>query len=328
MEKKIMWVTFFLLFFLLAYQTFSAEVIEEIVAKINDDIITKSEFEKNERSLTSEIYANFTGEELDEKLKETKEYLLYNLINEKLLLQKAEQNYDIEKLGESLIKEFREQRDLNTTDAFNKFLETVGMTEEKVKQEIIKFQAPQMVLNNLVRDKIKVSNKEIEAFYEENIKDFTEQTKITIREIVLKISEDNQEEVDQKKEDILKRLSGGEDFSELAKEYSDTGTKEKGGFLGTFIKGELAANLDEEAFMLNEGEVSVWIETSYGFHMIKVEKKEPEKIMPLEEVKFDISDRVSQKKYRKAVNDLMTNMWEESEIEVSEKYQHRLLVKH
>lgn len=327
MNKKIMWIPFFLLVLLLP-QAYSAEVIEEIVAKINDDIITKSEFEKSERSLTSEIYANFTGEELDKKLKETKEYLLYNLINEKLLLQKAEQNYDMEKLGESLIKEFREQRNLSTAEAFNEFLETVGMTEEKVKQEIIRFQAPQMVLNNLVRDKINVSNKEIEDYYKENIKDFTEPTRITIREIVLKISENNQEEVEQKKKEISERLSAGEDFSELAKEYSDAGTKQKGGLLGTFVKGELAADLDEEAFTLSEGKASGWIKTSYGFHMIKVEKKDPEKITPLEEVKFDISDRVSQKKYNKAVNELMTSMWEESEIEVSEKYQHRLLVKH
>ncbi len=89
MKKKTLIFGFFFLISLLMYQGFSAEVIEEIVAKVNDDIITKSELDKSERSITSEIYAKFTGEELDEKLKEAKEYLLYNLVNEKLLLQKS-----------------------------------------------------------------------------------------------------------------------------------------------------------------------------------------------------------------------------------------------
>ena len=129
MGKKIYMLVFIILVSLIFYHAFSAGVIEEIVAKVNDDIITKSEFEKNERAITSEIYASLTGDELDEKLKEAKEYLLYNLINEKLLLQKAEQSYDMEKLGESLLKEFKEMRNLKTTDALNKFLEAVGMTE-------------------------------------------------------------------------------------------------------------------------------------------------------------------------------------------------------
>ncbi len=328
MKKKIVIFCLFLLAFLCIYHAFPAEVIEEIVAKINDDIITKSEFEKSERSFTSEIYANFTGEELDEKLKEAKEYLLYNLINEKLLLQKAEQSYDMERLGESLIKEFKEQRSLTTTNAFNEFLKSVGMTAEEVKQEILKYQAPQMVLNTLVRDKIVVGNKEIELYYEKNISEFTVPTKVTVSEIVLRATDDNREEVIQKGAEIHKRLKSGENFSDLAKEYSDAGTRENGGLLGTFVKGELASNLDAKAFDLEEGEISEWIETSYGYHLIKAEKVDPEKVTPLEEVRFKISDKLSQRKYSEAVSELMTKMWEESEIEVNEKYKSRLHVKH
>ncbi len=328
MKKKTLIFGFFFLISLLMYQGFSAEVIEEIVAKVNDDIITKSELDKSERSITSEIYAKFTGEELDEKLKEAKEYLLYNLVNEKLLLQKAEQSYDMEKLGETLMKEFREQRNLTETDAFNEFLEAIGMTAEEVKQEILKFQAPQMVLNSLVRDKVIVGNTEIEEYYKNNSSEFTTPAKITVMEIVLKATDENKGKVEQKGEEILNRLKGGEDFSELAKEYSDAGTKEKGGLLGTFVRGELTEELDAKAFELKEGEVSEWIETSYGFHLIKAEKVEAEKITPLEEVRFKISDTLSQRKYSKAVSELMTKMWEESEVEVNEKYKHKLKVKH
>jgi parvulin-like peptidyl-prolyl isomerase len=328
MEKKTLILGFFFLASLFMYHAFPAEVIEEIVAKVNDDIITKSEFEKNESTLTSEIYANFTGEELDEKLKEAKEYLLYNLVNEKLLLQKAEQSFDMEKLGETLVKEFREQRNFTTTEAYNEFLEGMGMTEKQVKQEILKFQAPQMVLNSLVKDKIVVGNTEIESYYENNISEFTAPAKVTVREIVLKVTDGNREVMKQKREKIDNRLKGGDDFSELAKEYSDAGTKEKDGLLGTFVKGELAADLDAKAFELEEGGVSEWIETSYGYHLIKAEKVESEKVTPLEEVRFKISDKLSQRKYSKAVSELMTKMWEESEIEVNEKYESRLKVKH
>lgn len=327
MKSKIYLICFIILMLLIFQKVFS-EVIEEIVVKINDDIITKSEFEQSERALTTEIYSSFTGEELDNKLKEAKDYILYNLINEKLLLQKAEQSYDMEKLGSSLLKEFREQRNLKTTKDFEEFLETVRMTAEQVKQEILKFQAPQMVLNSLVRDKINVSNKEIGDYYQENIADFTTPEKRTIKEIVLMASSDDKEEVMKKGEEILERLKQGEDFSELARQFSEAATKGNDGLLGTFIKGELSSELDTIAFAMKEGEISDLIETSYGYHLIKVEKIELEKVTPLEEVKFKISDRISDDKYSQAVKELLTRMWSESSIEVNEKYQQRLNIKH
>ncbi len=314
--------------FLLCSSIFAGKVIEEVVAKINDDIITKSEFEESERQLTREIYSNYTGAELDEKLKASRDYLLYNLINEKLLFQKAEQQYDLKKLGDSLVKELRDQKNLKTKEEFDKFLKEVRLTEEELKNEILKYQAPQMILNSLVRDKITVGEKEIESHYNENIVQFTSPEKRTVLEIILLATDENREEMRKKGEEALAKLKGGADFATIAAEYSDGATKEKGGLLGTFTKGELASDLEMQAFSLKQGEVSALIETAYGFHIVKVDRLEAEKVRPLEEARFEIYDAISNTKYEQAVDELLTQMWEDSTIEVNDKYKERLNIRH
>ncbi|MEW5806902.1 MAG: peptidylprolyl isomerase [Acidobacteriota bacterium] len=306
----------------------AGKVIEEIVSKVNDDIITKTEFENYERSLTREIYSTYTGEELDQKLKDAKEYLLYNLINEKLLFQKAEQQYDMKKLGESIMKEFREQKNLKSDKDFQNFLKDVRMTEDELREEILRFQAPQMILNSLIRDEITVSDKEIDNYYEKNIEDFTDPERVTVREIILLATPENREAVREKGREILRQVKEGADFAKLAEQLSDGATREKGGLLGTFVKGELAADLDTRIFQMKSGDVSDLIEASYGFHIVKLEEKTEKKVKPLPDVRFEIYDTISGEKYSEAVNKLLTKMWEDSSIEVNERYQHRLSVKH
>ena len=307
---------------------FSGKVIEEIVAKVNDDIITKSEFELYERELTREIYSNYTGDELDQKLKDARDYLLYNLVNEKLLFQKAEQQYDMKKLGESLIKEFRDQKNLKDKAAFDKFLSEGRLTEEELTNEMLKYQAPQMILTSLVRDKITVSDSEIETYYNKNIADFTSPEKVTVREIILMAAAEKQEEARKKGEEILERIKKKEDFAVLAEQFSDGATKSKGGLLGTFVKGELAPDLEAQVFAMKAGESSGLIETSYGFHIVKVDTREESQVKPLTEARFDIYESLSGEKYLEAVGALLTKMWDESTIEVNENYKNRLNIKH
>ncbi len=328
MLRKIFVFSTIIVSFLLCGSVFAGKVIEEVVVKINDDIITKSEFEESERQLTREIYSNYTGAELDEKLKASRDYLMYNLINEKLLFQKAEQQFDLKKLGDSLVKELRDQRNLKAKEEFDKFLKDVRLTEEELKNEILKYQAPQMILNSLVRDKITVGENEIESYYNKNIAQFTSAEKRTIREIVLLATDENREEMRKKGEEVLAKIKEGEDFATIAAEYSDGATKEKGGLLGTFAKGELASDLETHVFSMKHGEVSTLIETPYGFHIVKIDAIEEEKVRPLEEARFEIYDSISNTKYEKAVDELLTQMWEDSTIEVNDKYKDRLNIRH
>lgn len=144
------------------------------------------------------------------------------------------------------------------------------------------------------KDKIDISDKEIEDYYEEYADEFWEPEKVRARHILVRVEAgappEEKEQARKKAEDILDRVNGGEDFAELATELSeDKGSAKEGGDLGFFARGQMVKPFEEAAFALDPGGVSEPVETTFGFHIIKVEEKTSEGTKPLELVRNDIS---------------------------------------
>ena len=132
------------------------------------------------------------------------------------------------------------------------------------------------------------SEEEINAFYEENKASMVSPAAVTASHILLT----DAEHTDEKRaeiQSILDKAKGGEDFAELAKQYSDDGSASNGGSLGTFAKdGQMVAEFETAAFALEAGEISDIVETQFGFHIIKVTEKFPEVQLPIDDFKEDI----------------------------------------
>ena len=151
---------------------------------------------------------------------------------------------------------------------------------------------------------VQISDQEIEEVYNDS-KDtrFTLPERIHARHILFSVSADatveNRAKAKETASDILKRARSGEDFATLAKTYSqDTATASKGGDLGTFTHGRMLKAFDEAAFKLHAGEISDLVETSFGFHIIKVEEVLPEQARPLDEVKEEIRQELVHERAR------------------------------
>jgi len=146
------------------------------------------------------------------------------------------------------------------------------------------------------REKIPVNDQLIKDFYEDNIEMFKQEKQIKARHILFKLkrdaSEDETNKVREKALSILKRAQGGEDFALLAKKYSEGPTREGGGDLGYFSKGQMIKPFEEAAFKMKKGQISDLVRTSFGFHIIKVEDIREAGTKSLEEVGEQIRETI------------------------------------
>ncbi|MBZ5640866.1 MAG: peptidylprolyl isomerase [Acidobacteriia bacterium] len=301
------------------------EVVEEIVAKVNDDIITRSDLQDSEQELLSDLYRQYTGKELDDRVKTAKAGLLINLIDRKILLHRAQRLFDMDKMGDNLLSNFREDRKIKSDDELKKMLDQDHMTIADLKKKLVEWTAPEQVLGYEVKDRVSVGDKEVEAFYTEHPEESEVPAVATLREIVLLAEGDKKQARRAEAERLRERAAApGADFEALAREFSEAGTKASGGLIADVKKGELAAQLEQVAFTLAPGQVSQVLDTPYGFHIIKVESRaEPQK-RSLEDLRANLKEKLYKARFEQAYNDFMKKARKEAEIWVSPKYQSRI----
>jgi peptidyl-prolyl cis-trans isomerase D len=145
-------------------------------------------------------------------------------------------------------------------------------------------------------DEAVVEDEYVQAYYDGNASEFETEKTVEARHILLSVDEDAADEVVAEKltkaEEILAKAKAGEDFSELAKEYSEGATRETGGLLGEFKKGDMVAPFSEAAFSMAEGDISDPVRTQFGWHLIKVEKVNEASVKSLEEVSEQIREKL------------------------------------
>jgi parvulin-like peptidyl-prolyl isomerase len=303
-----------------------AEVIEEIVAWVNGEIITRSELEQEEQSMMSEVYRRYTGEELDEQVRILREELLMQMIDRKVLVDKAATMYDLEKMGDAFYESFKEQQGISDDEELAAALAREGMTMESLRQRLIEMFAPDEVLRYEVGSRVAVSDPELQAYYDEHQEEFRIPAEATIREIVL-LAEDEatREQRRAEAEQVRVRVTtGGESFADVARELSEAGTNAEGGLLGPLKRGELSDELEQVAFSLPPGDVSEIIEMPYGFHLCKVESRSESRVPPLEEIGEDLRRWLEDRKYFEQRMAFVTRVRSEAEWCVKPAYADRL----
>lgn len=302
-----------------------AEVIEEIVAKVNDDVITKTDLDTEEQGLLQELYRRYSGPELDAQVKTAKEGLLRNLIDRKVLLQRAGRLFDMTKMQEYFLQSFKDQQNIKSDKDLEKMLAQEGTTLTAWKKKLVEYFAPQQVLRAEVADRIAISDAEMRAYYDTHITEFTVYGEATVREIVVKSDPENREAKRAEAEAIrAKAAAPGADFAAIAKESSDSGTKTAGGLLGKVKQGDLSEDLDRLAFGLPIGGVSSVIELPYGFHILKVDERVNDVIKPFDDVKADIEKTLRDKEMQKQTAVFLKKAWSETTVWVAPAYQARL----
>jgi peptidyl-prolyl cis-trans isomerase D len=144
--------------------------------------------------------------------------------------------------------------------------------------------------------KVTLSEDDIRDYYESNLDEFDIPKTVEARHILIKADQNVKAEQDEsarkKAEEIFKLAKEGQDFAELARKYSEGPTKAKGGYLGTFRREEMVKPFSDRAFSMNAGDISEPVRTNFGWHIIKVEKVNPEKTLTLDEAEADIRKKL------------------------------------
>ena len=153
-----------------------------------------------------------------------------------------------------------------------------------------------------VADHVQVDHEEVKTYYEENQAEFYSPEKVEARHILIKVDRDADENAVEaarvRAVEIYDRILKGEDFAELAKQVSEGPSKSQGGYLGTFGRGRMVKPFEDQAFVLQAGEVSEPIRTDFGWHIIKVEKHNAAQTLSLEASQDKIRGQLSDKKAR------------------------------
>lgn len=213
------------------------------------------------------------------------EQVLNSLIIKKIIqLEAKKQNVKVTK--DEIQNELNKTiENFGSEEAFKNALEYYGITEESFKEDI----ELNLYVSKLLESKVEITEDEMKDYFEENKDDFKQEEQVKARHILVEDEETAKE--------IKQKLANGEDFEKLVKEYStDTGTKEKGGDLGFFSKGEMLKEFEEVAFSLKVGEISDPVKTKYGYHIIKVEDRKEAKEANYEENKEAIREKLFEEK--------------------------------
>jgi peptidyl-prolyl cis-trans isomerase C len=254
-----------------------------VIAKVNGDEIQRTEFETTIRNVEGRAGRPVPPEQRDQVYRG----VLDDLIAMRLLKQEVARRHlsatDAEMAD--AMKQLRQQ--FPTEDAFKQALTAQRMTLEQLRDETRTQVLVSKLLQQEVASQIAVKPTEISAFYEKNPDKFQQPEAVRASHVLIMVPEGAAPAVKAaaraKAENVLKQARAGADFARLARTYSDDASKQRGGDLGFFPKGQMVPAFEAAAFALAPNQISDIVESPFGFHVIKVFEKRPAQNVPFAE---------------------------------------------
>jgi parvulin-like peptidyl-prolyl isomerase len=299
-----------------------AEVIDGIAAVVNGDVITFSQVQEVAAPEEQSLKQQYTGQELIDKIKETRLAVLNDLLNRQLILQEFKKkefnlpDYVVEEQVQEIIKdEFGGDR-----QAFVRTLQAQGFTLNKFRdKEKEKITVQVMRQNQLKDNNFTPSPEAVTAYYNANKQEFATPAQVKLRMIVLNsdpLVSDSSKTTKQMADDIREKATHGGDFATLAKTYSMDGTAENGGDWGWVDEKTLNQDLTKTAFALKKAEVSSVVQIGDSYYLLYCEDRKDPNTTALNDVRDNISKKLSQIERQKATQRWLDGLREKAYIKV------------
>jgi len=335
----------------------AGQVVEEIITRVNSQIITRSEFLRSKDQLRDDVKQQDAAN-ADKLYAEREKDVLRDLIDQQLLLEKGK---DLGITGDTdLIKrldQMRKDMKLDTMEELEKAATAQGISYEDFKQNMRNQIITQKVIGEEVGSHLSITKEEEQAFYDEHKNEMEQPESIRLSEILVAPKKPvadtaaaskppdngavdssaagdsrNQDAAKQTEEtaalaaaeakanDLLKQIRAGTSFEEVAKKYSDGPSAAQGGDLGVFKRGALAKELEDKTFAMKSGEVTDVIRTKQGYVILKVTSHQMAGIPPFKDVEPRLQDAMYYQKLQPALRAYLTKLREEAYIDVKEGY--------
>jgi len=297
------------------------EVIERIVALVNDEVITLTELEEMAKPVYDEVKRTSTPSEQELKLKKVRGEVLDRLVDSKLLGQEIKKRkMEIsDRDVDAAIADILKSTNLSEND-LKKVIAREGMTYSAYRQRVREELGKMRLVSREIKSKIVIEEETLRKAYQENLEKYTDPLEVKIQQIFFRFPPNGSPEkaaaVRKEAQSILERARKGEDFAELAKKYSQAPEASEGGVLGYFKHKELMPELEEVGFKLKVGEVGDLIASPLGFHILRVLERKGGEPRPFAEVQNKIRDEMIQVEAEKKYNEWMKDLKAKAYIQI------------
>ena len=297
-------------------------VVEDVVVRVNDQIISQSDVVRSQQQLEQELKQSNAG---PEETAERQKNMLRDMIDQQLLLSKGKElgiNADAEVIRR--LDEIRKQNHFDTMEDLEKAARSQNVSFEDFRANIRNGVITQQVVRDEVGRRLQMTQAQEQAFYDAHKKEFEQPEQIRLAEILIPTpadaSADQVAQAQAKAEDIVAKLKAGAKFSDLAKQYSGGATAAQGGELGLYKKGGLAKVLEDQTYPLAVGESTAPIRTRQGFVVLKVLEHQQAGVPPMKDVEQEIQQAIYQEQMQPALRAYLTKLREDAYVDIRPGY--------
>ncbi len=309
-----------------------AEIIEQVLVKVNGDIITKTELEQRQvavlrQRLNNPVDADAmkNDEQLKKMIAEITPELLVNAVDELLLIQRGKE------LGlhlsddqfKQVVANIRKEQGLQDDEKFQQALKQENMTMDDLRKQLERQMMIEQVQRQEVGSKLTITEEEARQYYASHPNEFTDPASITLREILVEVPTDKagalsvakDDEAQKKIADARARLLKGEDFAKVAAEVSDSSSKTNGGLIGPFVRDDLSPDLLKMVDKMKPGDITPAVRTPRGYQLFKLETLKTPVVQPFDKVRDLIADKVASERTRVEMRRFLSRMRSQAIIE-------------
>lgn len=311
----------FFLFVLFFPHLLRGEVIERIIALVNDEVITLTELEEAGARLFQQLKESTLPSEREEKLKKARREILEQLIENKLLDQEIKKRKVevTEKEVDAALAEIMKHNRL-TENELKISLAKEGLTYSAYRQHIRNDLGKMRLINREIKSKIVINEEDLKKIYQEKIKEYTEPVEVKLQQIFIPFpqgaSAGEIKNTEDKISALWQRARQGEDFTELARTYSLGPEAKDDGVLGYFKRQELIPELEEIAFKMEVGEISEIVRSPHGFHILRLLERKGGIPKPFAEVAPKIREAKMQEEAEQKFQEWLQSLKKKAFIEI------------
>lgn len=281
------------------------DIIEQVLVKVNGEIITKSDLEARQIAALRQKNPNLRPDSdaaLQKALAEITPSVIVDAVDELLMVQKGKElgfTMTTERFN-SIVENIKKENKIESDEALLAALKQENMTLADLRKQLERTMMVQQVQQQEIMGKLQVTDTEMKSYYDAHKDEFNTVPSITLREITINVPTTAQginvaqdDEAKAKAAEVRAKIVAGEPFARLAADYSDSGSKANGGLVGPLQRSDLSEDLQKAIAGLKTGGVTPVLRTARGYQIIKIENLQETTTRSFEDAKADIADKIA-----------------------------------
>jgi parvulin-like peptidyl-prolyl isomerase len=296
---------------------YSEEVVDAIVAIVNEDIITLSQYKEQYELSDRLLRSRLQGEEYSKAVKQLKAQMLDGMITDLLLLQEANKlGLNVSEQLNMYIENMKKDAGITTDQQLIRAMAQEGIDFEKWKKQQEDVIKKQNVIFNEVGRSIVIDDARIVGYYNMNNEEFTDPPEVSLKAITISLESNTEEAAEAKKKEIDEKIAAGEEFSALSTQFSEGPEKDSQGDLGSFKKGELLQDMQDAVDKINVGDTTPWLKIGNSWILLKLEDRKDSRLRSFEDVREEIREKLYSEREQEGLQTYLVDLKKRSYIKI------------